>query len=135
MQDHINLAYDAVNKKTILFNGPTSGDNANAGTWAYDYITNNWSTLDTENSPTSDHSSFIYIRNMGKIMLFGNSDDGNAMETWIFDYALNDWTQMSSSQQPSSREEFGMAYNQDDDVFILIGGYPENDNWSLRVGP
>ena len=55
------------------------------------------------------------------------------METWIFDYASNDWTLISSPKLPSYREHFGMAYNESQDAFILIGGFPNNDSWLLRV--
>ena len=55
-------------------------------------------------------------------MLFGITDVGNRMETWIFDYALNDWALLSSPKLPSYREHFGMAYNETQDAFLLIGG-------------
>ena len=122
-----------MHQKTILFSGPINHNRANIGTWVYDYQTNNWSNLNAKNSPTSDHSSFIYNRNRGKSLLFGNTDAGNAMETWIFDYASNDWTLISSPELPSYREHFGMAYNEAQDTFILIGGFPNNDSWLLRV--
>ena len=133
IQDHVNLAYDEMHQKTILFSGPINHNRANIGTWVYDYQTNNWSTLNAENSPTGDHSSFIYNPNRGKSLLFGNTDAGNAMETWIFDYASNDWTLIASPELPSYREHFGMAYNEAQDAFILIGGFPNNDSWLLRV--
>ena len=132
-QDHVKMTYDASRARTILFVGSIDHSTENVGTWAYDYVANDWSKLDTKSSPTGDHGSFLYNPNAGKIILFGNSEESDVMETWMFDCATDDWTQLSATKQPSYREHFGMAYNDVHDVYLLAGGYPNNNNWLLWV--
>ena len=133
VQDHINLAYDAKHKKTVLFSGPISRDQSTIGTWVYDHATNNWSTLTTEHTPTGDHTSLIYNRNAGTMMLFGNSEVTRGLEVWILDLETPAWAIARSFSGPSYREHFGIAYDEDHDVYLLIGGFPNDDNWLLKV--
>ena len=111
-----------------MFCGPIGQDNDTIGTWAYNFNANTWTKLNTKNTPVSDHNSIIYNSNTGKILLYGDK------ELWIFDYAATDWTRVFSIELSTyNREHFGMAYDEDQNVFMLVGGYPENDNWLLRV--
>ncbi len=134
IQDHANLAYDVKNEVAVLFSGPDSDTGVGTSTWAYDYRANSWTRLNTDIGPTSDHCGFAYRTGTGRFTLFGNSAEGDAMETWLFDYALRDWTRLAVPQAPPYREHFGLAYDPARDIFVLVGGFPNSDNWVLHLG-
>ena len=110
-----------------------SSSPTSAATWVYDYPENTWTLLSTTASPTSDHFSLGYQPSSRKILLFGNSLTGSEMETWLFDYATVSWTRFEGMVKPQYREHFAMAFNQVRDEHVLIGGFPNNDNWVLTI--
>ncbi len=132
IQDHVKLGYDETYGKTILFSGPRNHNPSSIGTWEYDRDANNWSQISTPVSPTSDHGRFVYNRNSSQFLLIGNRLSSNAMETWVFDYSLAEWTLMRATGALNYREHFGFAYGDAHDAYILVGGYPNRENWSLN---
>ncbi len=132
VQDHVKIGYDETHNKTVLFSGPQNQNQSSIGTWEYDDKANNWLQIITQDSPTSDHGSFLYNRNSSSFILVGNTLASNSMETWIFDYALREWIRISSQETVSYREHFGMAHSEAHDTYILVGGYPNSDNWVLH---
>jgi len=133
VQDHVKLGYDGAHGKTILFSGPRNHNPSSIGTWEYDSEANSWSQITTQISPTSDHGSFVYNRNSSQFVLIGNTLTSNDMETWVFDYSSAEWILMPSTDALSYREHFGFAYNDAHDAYILVGGYPNNENWLLHL--
>ncbi|MCH8977729.1 MAG: hypothetical protein IH945_00600 [Armatimonadetes bacterium] len=130
-QDHVKIAYDPVSKRTILFTGATGRSTANVGTWAFE--NGDWTKLDTGVSPTAGHASIVYDQKISKLVLIGQDEGSMGMNTWTFDGATNKWTVLSPSGSPAFREHCGMAFDELSDSFVLAGGFPRNDNWTMKI--
>ncbi|MHA1515300.1 MAG: Kelch repeat-containing protein [Candidatus Heimdallarchaeaceae archaeon] len=95
------IIYDSSDDRIILFGGATDNniDYITFDTWSYDYNTNEWKELITEQTPYGAYGAkMAYDSESDKIILFGGTI-GSAQyvlldETWVFDYAFNNWTLM-----------------------------------------
>jgi hypothetical protein len=130
-QDHVKLAYDARSKRPILFTGAIGHSTASVGTWVY--TSGEWTKLNIKVSPTATHASFVYSQRIAKILLVGHGEGRHATNIWMFDGVGEKWTRLSARRKPSFREHFGFAYDASHDTFILIGGFPNNDNWQMKL--
>ena len=134
VRDHINLAYDIEHHKTLLFCGPKRHDKSGLGTWAYDSTTNIWLKLPLgSQSPTGDHVGFVYNQKLGSTTYFGNREGDNELEVWNFNYETLRWTLAASQVLPRYKEHFGMAYDSENDTYLVTGGFPNNKNWLLKL--
>lgn len=130
-QDHVKIAYDPVSKRTILFIGATGRSLAGVGTWAFE--NGDWTKLETGASPTAGHGSLLYDRKIGMLVLIGTDEGSGDMDTWTFDGETNEWTMLSPSRSPALREHGGMAFDERSDSFLVAGGFPRSDNWTMKV--
>lgn len=133
VQDHVNLAYDAANHKTILFVGPPDRGTPVSYTWVYASKENSWTESVTGEAPLSDHSSLVYQPDAGQFLLIGNNPFENGMETWMFDYPGRTWMKFSGLTEIPYREHFSMVYMDSEDAFLVSGGFPNSGNWLLRL--
>ena len=126
------MIYDSVNDRIIMYGGSTiTGDaGKNFETWAYDYNTNEWTQLITENNPYGSNAIMAYDSESEKIISFGgypaSHDPSN--QTWIYDYTSNTWTQVTPTNVPYMREYTTMVYDAESDVVIMIGGWLHFDS-------
>jgi len=127
VSDHVNITYDASEKKVILFSSPE--------TWAYDFETNNWTNLKPAKSPVSGHSNLVYDPNRKKSVLFAYVRGTPAgMQTWTFDYSENKWANITPRTTPDSHlEHDDMVYINDKDVFIQYGGCCSGKTLELKL--
>ena len=132
-QDHTKIAYDPRSKRPILFTGAIGHNTASVGTWAYE--NGDWKKLDIGVSPTGGHASFVYDGKIGKLILIGHAEESDMTDTWMFDGVGEEWTRLSASGRPPLREHFGLTYDELHDTFILVGGFPNSDNWQMKLRP
>ncbi|MHA1995874.1 MAG: Kelch repeat-containing protein [Candidatus Hodarchaeales archaeon] len=128
-------AYDTQSDRLILFSGDI-GDYSTIynDTWAYDYNTNTWENLTTDE-----------MKNCGKIMAAMACDsesdriimfgvwfvrNGAAVyqaagvgETWSYDYETNSWNNLTTINCPPFRGAASMTYDEAHDRMILYGGF------------
>lgn len=137
------MIYDSVNDRIIMYGGYIGSGEANwvFDTWAYDYNTNEWTQLITDDVPYGTFASLAYDSESEKIISFGGShaDHVPSDQTWIYDYTENTWTQVLPSIVPNMRESTLMVYDSESDVVIMFGGSlhqdsnPEADiNWRFN---
>lgn len=119
-------SYDQANDKIILFGGQTTGV-VNAGdTYAYDYLSNEWTLLPPLTDPSNRR---FYGRPMGydiqvqKSVFFGGyTDGGNSDEVWAFDYLTGSWEMVPTVNSPTPRWIHTMVYSSSSNSFISFGG-------------
>lgn len=124
------MAYDSVNRKTILFGGVSGSPAEIQGeTYAYDYETNNWTKMNPNTQPSARRSpNMVFDPVNARVVLFGGraflpeGGLGPAQETWTYDYQTNNWTQLELSTQPSGRTVPAMTYVEGHEVIVLYGG-------------
>ena len=126
------MIYDSVNDRIIMYGGAKAAGEAYwvFDTWAYDYNTNTWTQLITDNSPYGSNAKMAYDSESDKIISFGGSHEDHVPsdQTWIYDYTANTWTQVSPSIDPNMRESCQMVYDSESDVVIMIGGNLHQDS-------
>ncbi|MCA8954957.1 MAG: FG-GAP repeat protein, partial [Planctomycetes bacterium] len=107
-------AWDAANKRMILFGGESSQGLENA-TWQYkDGV---WTKLAPTTSPSArKYAAMAYDAGRGEIILFG----GGNSETWRF--ANNNWTKLAPSTVPQGRSQHAMCYHAANGTIIMVGG-------------
>ncbi|MHA1466297.1 MAG: Kelch repeat-containing protein [Candidatus Heimdallarchaeaceae archaeon] len=99
-------------------------------TWAYDYNTNEWTKLITDDSPYANDAKVAYDSESEKIISFGGSHADHVVsnQTWIYDYTENTWVQVTPSNIPMMRESTKMVYDSESDVVIMFGGSLNDDS-------
>lgn len=132
------MAYDPVNKKVVLFGN--SGAN-NDETWIFDTSQHTWSQVAVEGPSGRSGHAMLYDELNKNILLFGGiaSPGGYRGDTWTFDTTTSIWTKISESG-PDPRSHHAMAYDTDNNKFVLFGGYNPgvgetylSDTWILDV--
>ncbi|MBA7547482.1 N-acetylneuraminate epimerase [subsurface metagenome] len=126
------MIYDSVNDRIIMYGGSTATGFQGwvFDTWAYDYNTNEWTKLITDNSPYGSNARIAYDSESDKIISFGGSHADHVVsnQTWIYDYTENTWTQVTPSNVPRIRESSKMVYDSESDVVIMLGGSLSEDS-------
>lgn len=105
-----NMAYDAANKRHILFGAQFIND---PHTWAYDLARNEWTDLrpavqppTDRNDPMLEYDAFSK-RIVAVVRAIDKTDDkaskeitAGHLETWTFDTARNVWSKMTPPREP-----------------------------------
>jgi N-acetylneuraminic acid mutarotase len=123
------MVYDPVSGKVILFGGVVKelGTQLN-DTWAYDPVAKTWKDLKPAGDKPSTRGSFgmVYDAANKMIILFGgwsNDTSAHLNDTWAYDPAKNTWAKLNpTGDVPTSRGNFGMAYDTDEQAVVLFGG-------------
>ncbi len=90
-----NLAYDSEDGELVLFGGSGGGDDQLQDTWKYNYESNTWTRIGTQNKPPGRaNSAMAYDASRDIIVLFGGSHFGhtNYGDTWILDMESGTWS-------------------------------------------
>jgi hypothetical protein len=120
------MTYDSESDLIILFGGGVTADySATYDTWTYDVDSNTW----TEKSPTvhpNTMGSLAYDSENDRAVYFGGStdivEDDVLSETWIYNCNSDTWTEKSPKTQPEARARGMLAYDNESDRTILLGG-------------
>jgi N-acetylneuraminic acid mutarotase len=123
-------AYDAGNKKVIIFGGYGRGDAMQGDTWEFDTETRTWTQMSPATSPARRYGSMmVYDSYTGKCLLFGGhltAEDGQDLgyenEVWAYDYAADSWEMIPTTTKPPARYWTDVAYDPEGNRIILFGG-------------
>jgi hypothetical protein len=123
-------AYDANNKKVIIFSGYGRDDQMQGDTWAFDTETRTWTQMSPATSPARRYGSMmVYDTYTGKCLLFGGhltAEDGRDLgyenEIWAYDYAADSWEKIPTNTKPPARYWTDVAYDPEGNRIILFGG-------------
>ena len=126
-----SMVYDPIGQRVLLFGGAhwQNGYTFYDELWSYEYETNTWNMLETNNNPYPRFNSMlVYIPGRHQLFLFGGfSADDRISDTWVFDFESNRWTELHPNTQPSPRSDSSIAYDPVNDVVVLYSGYLLND--------
>jgi N-acetylneuraminic acid mutarotase len=131
------MAYDSQNNKVVLFGG---FDGTNDGeTWVYNYTDNSWTNMAPATSPSArEYHAMAYDSENKVTVLFGGygynstGDLDYLNDTWVYNYTDNTWTNMAPATSPSARRFHAMAYDSQNNLTVLFGGYDgayDDETW------
>jgi hypothetical protein len=115
------MAYDAKNKKSILFGGH-DGQRTLSDTWQWDGFV--WKRLSPTNnpSPRSDHA-MSYDSARGVIVLFGGVNSSTKLQdTWEWNGTTWIDKKVPTTKSPQQRYNHAMAYDAERKQTLLYGG-------------
>jgi hypothetical protein len=117
-----NVAYDALNKRTILF------DYKQVMSWN----DGQWSEIETRIQPPSRAGTWLAADlTSGKLMIFGGIDNNvRRDDTWMLEGGI--WKELHPNLTPSPRDAHVMFFDARRNSFILYGGmnnYALADMW------
>jgi N-acetylneuraminic acid mutarotase len=125
-------AYDAKNKKVILFGGYGRDDVKCEDTWAYDSASNTWAKMNPATHPQARYGGvMVYDSYTEKCLLFGGhmvqttapyNSLGYENEIWAYDYAADNWEKIPTTTKPPARYWHELAYDPEGNRIILFGG-------------
>ena len=128
LRHHVQLAYDASRKQTVLYGGfsetsqsSSSTRSENQDTWTWDGTS--WTQVVTESEPgPRQHHTMTYHPGRQTVLLFGGmSSAGLHNSLWEWDGAS--WQQLDTGAGgPSPRLGAQMAYDARSDKVVLFGG-------------
>ncbi len=134
--------YDVKADKIIIFSGLQIFVGKYQDTWSYDFNTNLWTNMSSDNMPLAREAySMAYDEESDRTVLFSGVKIGPWEwicwnETWSFDYESNSWTFMDLPIQPSGRLWADMVYDKGSDRIILFGGFSKDtmyaDTWAYN---
>jgi hypothetical protein len=141
---HDNCAYDAKNKKVVIF-----GTNQNANDiWAYDPAKKSVTKMPTpgKRPPKDQHNPMAFDPKVGKTVILVDKvleRDGRRVkkaqtETWLYDLGADAWTQITTATLPfGCGMNYNMEYDTNHGVLLLVaGGYRGSTAvWALRPKP
>ena len=135
-------AYDAKNKKVIIFGGYGHDDVMQGDTWAFDMETRTWTQMNPATRPAKRYGGvMVYDTYTERCLLFGGhmeGDDGSEMgyekEMWAYDYAADNWEKIPTTTKPLARYWHELAYDPEENRIILFsgsqgGGNDLGDTW------
>ena len=115
------MAYDSESDRAILFGGLTPYVQRHLDTWAYDFDTDTWTSMNPATRPSArDNHVMAYDAESDRMILFGGRAGSGSDETWAYDFDNDTWTKMNPG--PSSRIKHAMAYDAKSDRIVLFGG-------------
>jgi len=123
-------AYDAKNKKVIIFGGYGYDDIIQGDTWAFDTETRTWTQMNPATRPMKRYGGvMVYDTYTERCLLFGGhmtGDDGSGMgyenEVWAYDYAADNWEKIPTTTKPPARYWHELAYDSGENRIILFSG-------------
>lgn len=109
------MAYDAGRKRVVMFGGTNASSGALASgalgdTWTWNG--SNWTKMNPSTSPGARFGSgMAYDAQLGKVVLFGGSNQGNAFlnDTWTWDGS--NWSPLFPSTTPPAAPSASLAYD------------------------
>ena len=124
-QNHntFNLAYDK-NAELCIYCGRSGDWGAQIETWVYDFTSNVWTEMTSENQPPySTFYEITYDSQADRTILFFN-------ETWSYDLDSNLWIELNPKNHPKLWLGSSMAYDSESKRIILFGGRDiEGQSW------
>ena len=130
-----SMAWDDAHGRAILFGG--NNGTSNSQTWAFDTGANSWTLRGTGPITPRSYAAMAYDSVDDVHVLFGGSYAGYLRDTWIYDYDTNLWTAADSHATPPERYAHTMAYDQDNNRFLMFGGWNTggylNDLWRFSL--
>jgi N-acetylneuraminic acid mutarotase len=132
-------AYDAKNKKVIIFGGYGRDEQMWGDTWAFDTETRTWTQMNPATSPARRYGSMmVYDAYTEKCLLFGGhltAEDGQDLsyenEIWAYDYTADSWEMIPTTTKPPARYWTDVAYDPEGNKIILFGG---SQGWGNDLG-
>ncbi|MHA2095933.1 MAG: Kelch repeat-containing protein, partial [Candidatus Hodarchaeales archaeon] len=141
-RNDFKAVYDVKADKIIIFSGLHIFVRQYQDTWSYDFNTNTWTNMSSENIPQERVAySVAYDEESDRTILFGGLKTDLLTricwrETWSFNYDTNAWNSMDPSLQPPGRAYADMVYDKGSDRIIMFGGVSENtmyaDTWAYN---
>ena len=135
------MAYDESIEKIVLSCGNTAYQGHQDDTWTYDASANTWIEIETTGTPGAlKWPSMAYDSQNQKCILFGGQVGDTAVDdTRIYDAQSTIWSSPSPLQSPSARICTGLAFDSDNNVSILFGGWLVDggqlgDTWAYTYG-
>jgi len=130
-------AYDPATDRMIIFGG-YDGTSYYNDTWAFDIAAKTWANLHPSGSVPASRGghSFVYDPASKTMILFGGWNGRTEYnDTWAYDLAENTWTNLRpSGRAPAARDSQAMAYDAENKVIILFGGWSAtkeyDDTWA-----
>ena len=125
------MAYDSVNKKTVLFGG-CNDTSYFSNTWVYDFSTNQWNEKTPWPKPSERKGhSMVYDSENEVVVLFGGFDGTDELDdTWIYDVSTDTWTEKNPPNSPEARYDHAMTYDSTNNKVMLNGG---KANWRTET--
>ncbi|MFW9810423.1 MAG: kelch repeat-containing protein, partial [Candidatus Thorarchaeota archaeon] len=130
------MVYDESINLIVMTAGNTATQGHQDDTWVFSTTANIWTELTPTGSPDPlKWPSMTYDAMNQKCILFGGQIGDNAVDhTWIYDGQLNTWTRRYPDEAPSSRINTGLAFDSENNVSILFGGWEidgeqHDDTW------
>ncbi|MBI3830277.1 MAG: hypothetical protein HY291_12215 [Planctomycetes bacterium] len=128
--------YDPKHKRILAFGGSRGHYGGKAfetlnDLWAFDLAAKTWSKLETKNPPPTRGWPQLALSPAHDIlMLCGGASgamdkNGNAEfrnDTWTLDLGTLEWTKLESATSPPTSYSNHMAYDPQNDVFLLVSG-------------
>lgn len=130
------MVFDPIDNGAILFGGRAEGLFGLKyfnDLWTFDAAAQTWDKVDGENRPPARLSPGMVYDPVGhQLILFGGHGEKDRLgDTWLFNLSDNSWEEVSAAQSPPSRSDTAMAYDPENHVVILFGGYCQEDSREL----
>jgi N-acetylneuraminic acid mutarotase len=120
------LVYVPEQDSLFLFGGRQEGGGAYfEDTWQFEFATNRWHALVTDNRPpVSDHVNLAYDNAAAKLILFSRPDASvlanGRQSTWAYDFATGDWSNLNPVSSPDSGHS-SFVYDPYHQKLVLFG--------------
>ena len=126
------LVYDEVNGRVLLFGGAIWTDRYTFynDLRSFDRVSGAWTEVEVPGLKPSGrfNTPLVYVPDRGQILVFGGfSSVGRVGDTWAYDVAENTWTRLQPVTQPSPRSDAAIAYDDENHVVVMFGGYGNDD--------
>ena len=128
----VGMAYDAKNRRVILFGGSSNAEYPHSDTWAYDFESNSWTEMHPSVSPKPQYGvGMVYDSVNERVLLLeghwvtrdesGRVRDGYDGGLYTYDIAADTWRLVESSA-PRGRYWYSTAYDTHLGRMIVFGG-------------
>ncbi|MCW4051153.1 MAG: hypothetical protein NWE89_15630 [Candidatus Bathyarchaeota archaeon] len=125
------MIYDPINEKVILIGGAIWSDHYTFynDLWSFDPVTHTWEEITTSVRPSGRFNHMmVYLPDRHQVFLFGGFSARDRIgDTWLYDIEGNMWTQLHPTDTPSMRSDAAIAYDEENRVVVLFGGYGNNE--------
>ncbi len=124
------MIYDTTNQAMLLWGGNLYQGNGEKldDWWRYDYQSNTWTMIETENKPPMRYWQYMaYDPSVEKVVMYGGSSnfETGLGGTWLYDYATNQWSELNPRVSPPEGQCGGMVYYPEQGGVVLFGGTDE----------
>ena len=146
------MAYDADQKKFILFGGRAGSGFNFEDTWEWEPTSGTWTDVSASGAHPSARSQagMVYEKSATKMLLFGGGSSDKTSydatgiviaysDTWEYDSVNHVWTLLPASTGPTARSDFGLVWDIVNKKAVLfagmqtdtsgVTGVPKQDTW------